>query len=130
MANAVSGTAGSVAVVSGGTTVIGSVKEWSLDIAHNTPETTAFGDSWRTYIAGIREFSGSLSLNVDPADAAQTTVRNAILNGSAAFTFRFYAGTNYYAGSALVSGISPSLGFDGVWENSADIQGSGALSYT
>lgn len=126
----VGGTAGSVVVVSGGTTTVGGVKEWSLDIGHNVVETTVFGDAWRSYIAGIREFSGSLTLISDDSDSAQTTVRNAIIGGSAPFEFRFHKGSNYYSGSALVSGLSPGISYDGVGEDSADFQGSGALTYT
>lgn len=126
----ISGTAGSVAVVSGGTTLFAGATEWSLDLGQNTPEVTAFGDSWRNYLPGIREWTGAVTLHADPADSAQTTARNLIINGSAPVTFRFYAGTNYYSGSALVTGQSPTITFDGVYDSSIDLQGCGPLSYT
>lgn len=126
----VSGTAGSVAYVSGGTTVVSGAHEWSLDIGRDTPETTAFGDSWRTYVNGIGEWSGSFGVRADPASAAQTFVRNLLIGGSAALEFRFFAGTNYYSGSALVTGGGPEVAYDGIWENSFDFQGSGTLTYT
>lgn len=126
----VSGTAGSIAYVSGGTTTVSGAHEWSLDIGQETPEVTAFADSFRNYIQGIREWSGSFGLHGDPASAGQTFVRNLLLGGSAPLEFRFYAGTNYYSGSALVTGAAPEIAFDGAWENSFDIQGCGTLTYT
>lgn len=126
----VSGTAGSVAYVSGGTTVVTGVHEWSIDVGQETPETTAFGDQWRTYVAGIREWSASMGMHADPAAAGQAFITNLQIGGSAAVTFRFYAGTNYYAGSAMVSGHNPEVAFDGIYEDSFDLQGSGALSFT
>lgn len=126
----VSGTAGSVAYVSGGTTVVSGVSEWSLDVSQDTPETTAFGDQWRTFVAGIREWTGSMGMHGDPTAASQGFIRNLQTGGSTAITFRFYAGTNYYEGSAMVSGHSPEVSYDGIFEDSFDLQGSGALSFT
>lgn len=126
----VSGTAGSVVYVSGGTTAVVGVHEWSLDVGQDTPETTAFGDQWRTYVAGIREWSGSFGMHGDPIAASQSFVQNLQLGGSAALTFRFYMGTNFYSGSAMVSGHSPEVAYDGIFEDSFDLQGSGPLTFT
>lgn len=126
----VSGTAGSVAYVSGGTTSIAGVHEWSIDIGQDTPEVTAFGDGWRNYVNGIKEWSGSFGVRKDPAVTAQDTVRGYLIGGSAPVVHRFYAGTNYYSGSVIVTGSSPELAFDGTWEDSFDFQGVGPLTYT
>lgn len=126
----VSGTAGSVAYVSGGTTVVTGVTEWSIDVGQETPETTAFGDQWRTYVAGIREWSGSMGMHGDPASAGQGFIRDLQVGGSASIVFRFYAGSNYYSGSAMVSGHAPEVSYDGIFEDSFDLQGSGPLSWT
>lgn len=126
----ISGTAGSVTYVSGGTTVVAGVHEWSIDVGQDTPETTAFGDQWRTFVAGIREWTGSMGMHGDPAAASQAFIRDLQIGGSAALTFRFYAGTNYYSGSALVSGHAPEVAYDGIFEDSFDLQGSGPLAFT
>lgn len=122
-----SGTAGSVAYVSGGTTVVVGVHEWSIDVGQDTPETTAFGDQWRSFVAGIREWTGSMGMHGDAVAASQAFIRNLQIGGSAALVFRFYAGTNYYEGSAMVSGHSPEIAFDGIYEDSFDLQGTGPL---
>lgn len=128
--NPVSGTAGSVAYVSGGTTTVAGVHEWNLDIGRDTPEITAFGDSMRAYVQGIGEWSGSFMLHNDAGDASQALVRNLIVGGSAALPFRFYAGTQYYSGSIFINGSGPEMAYDGVFDTSYDFQGSGPLSYT
>jgi predicted secreted protein len=126
----ISGTAGSVAYISGGTTTIVGAHEWSLDIGGETPEVTAFGDQWRVYLPGIREWSASVSVRADGDAASQTFVRNLLLGGSVATAFRFYQGTNFYAGSAIATGASPSIAYDDAATMDVDLQGSGALSYT
>lgn len=124
-----SGTAGSVTIVYGGTAMVGGVREWTLDMGQDTPETTVFGDGWRTFINGLRTFTGALTMLADPANVVQGTIRSALIGGSAPFEFRFYHGTNYYNGSAIPTGMSPGIAYDGVGENSFDIQGTGPLSY-
>lgn len=113
-----------------GTAAIIGVGEWSLDIKHNTVETTAFGDTWKRRVASIREYSGSFSGNKD-TDSSQTTLQNAILGGSV-ITLRLYdTVTNYYTcGSVYLSGASPKISVDGKGENSWSFDGDGGLSYT
>ncbi len=126
----VSGTAGSVAYVNSGTPIVTGVHEWSLNIGQDTPEVTAFGDGWRVFINGIKEWDGSFALYKDTAGTAQDFVRNMILGGSVPLVFRFAAGTNYYSGSVMPTGASPAIAYDGVWEDSYDVKGSGPLSFT
>lgn len=126
----VSGTAGSVAFVSGGTSLVAGAYSWSLDISQGMPETTVFGDSWKTFLPGIREWTGTVELIKDPAGGAQGTVQSLLIGGSAAIVFRFYEGANFYAGSALVSGGAPEVSYDDRAVISYDLTGSGPLAYT
>ena len=130
MANALSGTAGSVAYITGGTTAVGSIKEWSLSLTHNPVETTAFADVWQTYIASIRGATGSFSGNGDINDSAHTSLRNAMIGGSAV-ALRFYNGPDYYweAGTAYLTGNERSISNDGKLELSYDFTVSGAIIY-
>lgn len=124
-----SGTAGSVAYVNSGTTSVTSAYEWSIDIGQNTPEVTAFGDSFKVFIAGIREWKASFGVRNDAAQTSQDFVRNLIIGGSVPLVFRFAMGTNIYSGSALPTGAKPSLAYDGAGMISYDLQGSGPLTY-
>lgn len=125
----ISGLLGSVAYTTGGTTLIVGISEWSLDFGMEPVETTQFGDRWKTFIASVQEFSGSFSGRGD-TDASQATMRNAALGGSAV-ALRLYDGTaNYYnIGTALLTGMSPSISNEGRGDISYDFQGSGGLTY-
>lgn len=126
----VSGTAGSVVIIPGGTAVVGKVREWSINITHNTNDVTAMGMSWREHIAGLREWDGSMMLVGDVADTPQGTVRSRIIGGSAPFLCNFSDGTATYAGSAIPTKFSPKLTYDGILEISVDFKGSGPITYT
>jgi len=129
-ATPVSGTAGSVSYISGGTTVVNAVHQWSIDVGRDTPEITAMGDEWRYFINGLGNWTGSFQLHNDINNAGQTFVRSQILGGSAALAYRFAAGTNYYQGSALITGHAPELAYDGVWGTGYELQGTGPITYT
>lgn len=128
-----SGLFGSAVITSAGTVpgtanIVG-IGEWSLDIGHNVVEVTAFGDAWKRVIASIREYSGSFSGNSD-TDSTHTSLRNAMLGGSA-ISLRLYdtATTYYNVGTALLENGNPSISFDGKAEQGYDFVGDGPLSY-
>lgn len=105
-----SGTAGSVVYMTGGTTLVGEVSEWRLDLTMSPVETTTFGQSWNTFIPSTRGATGSFSGNFDPANAAQGSVMAAMLGGSA-IAARFYmSGSKYFdVGTAYVNSAGPGI---------------------
>jgi predicted secreted protein len=128
---ALSGTAGSVVYVTGGTTTVGEIKEWSLDGAMEPPEVTAFGDQWKEFIAGIREYSGTFIGNMDTADTVQTSLRNSYFGGSAVALRLHHSLAGYFsAGTVYITGFAPSISYDGAAQIEYSFQGSGALSLT
>jgi hypothetical protein len=129
MANALSGTAGSVAYITGGTAAVGSIKEWSLSLTHNPVETSAFSDEWQTFIASLRGATGSFAGNGDVNDATHTSLRNAMMGGSAV-ALRFYNGPDWFweAGTAYLTGNERSISNEGKLELSYDFTVSGPMS--
>jgi hypothetical protein len=126
-----SGTAGSVVWVSGGTAVVGEIREWSATVEQNLPETTAFGDSWREYTPGIRGVTGKFGGWEDGADTIQGSVRAAIIGGSAAVMLRLYENsTKYLSGSAYISTWEPGTSIEGVATTNFSFTGTGTWSYT
>lgn len=126
---ALSGLSGSVLYMTGGTTNIVGIGEWSLDIGMSPVETTAFGDTWKKIIASVREYSGSFSGNAD-TDSSQTTLRNAMLGGSAIALRLHDSATTYYSvGTAFLTGMNDSISVDGKGERGWDFEGSDALTY-
>jgi hypothetical protein len=91
-------------------------------------ETTAFGDSWQSFIDGIKGWSGSFSGNHD-TDSSQTTLRNAALGGSVV-AVRLHDGSGYWSGTAYLNGVGRQISVDGKSEATYDFVGKGALSYT
>lgn len=128
---ALSGTAGSVVYTTGGTTAVGEIAEWSLDLRHSPVDVTAFGDNWERYVPSIRGATGNFSGNFDPSDAVQTSLRNAMLGGSAV-SLRLYVGpSNYFAvGTAYLTGMNPAVGVTGKADTAHNFQVSGPVTFT
>lgn len=130
MGNALSGTAGSVVFMTGGTTLIGSMTEWSLDISHAPVESTSFGNQWKEYIPSLRDSTGSFSGNFDHTNSAQADLISSMLGGSAIALRCYVAPTKYFnIGTAYVTGFGPSISNEGKAEISYDFQVSGAVTF-
>lgn len=127
MAGPVSGTLGSV-VYNG--TIVAETISWSLDIGMETPEVTPQGVAWQEYIAGLRNWTGNVTLNWDMSDGQQAAIQNAILNGAEGSVSFYVNATNFYSGATV---LPTSLGVETSVEDKAglsfDFQGSGPLVY-
>lgn len=129
MANALSGTAGSVVYLTGGTTNVGAIKEWNFNLSHSPVETTAFGDVWQTYIPSLKNATGSLAGNFDHTDTAQASLINAALGGSAVALRLYITSAKYWnIGTAYFTSHGPSLSNEGKAETSFDFQVSGPVT--
>jgi predicted secreted protein len=123
-----SGTAGSV--VYGGTagTIIAGLKTWSLDVAAAELDASNFGSTWRLTDSGIKEWSGSFEGNYDDADTYQTTLWTNLTTGVKAVV-QFVMGTaDYFHGTVVMTGHSPSQSFDGLGAASWNFKGHGPLT--
>ncbi len=126
----------------GGTVYIGSapvlrVNQWSLDIDSNMLETTSWTtgtDTWRTYVAGLNNVTGTISGFWDAAggSTAQKTLQDNIFT-PASVTIVLEADQDAggkYSMTAFLSRQTVSADIDGTVDISWDIQGSGAVTYT
>lgn len=100
---------------------------WEVD----TPETTTFGNSDRTYIAGLRNatisIAGIWDATLDAVIASQPAGATTLLNfeyGPAGLT----GGLVKYSGTCLLTSYSLGSPVDGVATFSADYQVSGAVT--
>lgn len=132
MAAPYSGTAGSVVLISGGTTRLGNITEWSLDQQRTTVETTAFGDDNRRVIPAIKSATGSFSGSFDNDDTGQTAFINAYGSGTYLQLRLHFGGegsTNYWdIGSALITSINNSISITGKGEISYDFECNGGAT--
>ena len=120
---------GSEGTIKVGSNAVAEIRSYSLEESSDTLEDTAMGDSARTYKPSLTSFSGSLDVFWDETD---TSGQGALTIGSEV-TLNVYpegadSGDTYYAGSAIVTGVSRSASFDGLVEASISVQGNGVLT--
>ena len=114
-----------------GSNAIGEIRSFSIDESIDVVEDTSMGDSSKTYLASIKDFSGSVDVLYDEAD---TNGQTALSVGSSV-TLNFApegttSGDVKLTGTAIVTGKSVSSSFDGLVESTITVQGTGGLTTT
>jgi hypothetical protein len=122
---------GSEGTVKVGSNAVAELKSYTIEETGDVIETTALGDTSRTYVAGLKTFTGTIDVYWDETDSSG---QGALTVGSE-ITINFYpegdtAGDTYYTGTAIVTGRSVTGTTDGTVDRSFTIQGTGALSET
>ena len=123
---AITGTGGAVKL---NTNKVAEISNWSLDLGADDVEITSFdSNGWKEYLAGLKEWSGSIEGNFVAGDTnGQKAILNAWLAGETLeFTFEVSSGVTF-EGEALVK-PSIEVPVDDKASFSCDIQGTGALS--
>ncbi|MBT60424.1 MAG: hypothetical protein CMA63_02580 [Euryarchaeota archaeon] len=114
-----------------GSNSIAEIRSFSIDETIDTVEDTSMGDASKSYLASIKDFSGSIDVIYDETD---TNGQTALAVG-ATVTLNFApegtaSGDVKLTGSAIVTGKSINSSFDGLVEASISIQGTGGLTTT
>ena len=128
---AIAGKTGKVVIGSAASKVVG-IKSWSLELSLDTLETTALGEDWKNFIAGLKEWSASSEgdYEVTADTTGQRALQQAYLTG-ATVTLKLYVdATNYYTGEAYISSLSVEDPVDDVVSMSIEFTGTGALSFS
>ena len=123
---AVSGCSGAVKLSAN---KIAEISNWSLDLGADDIDITSFdSECWKEFLAGIKEWSGSIEGNFVSDDTnGQKAILSAWLAGEALeFTFEVSTGVTF-SGSAFVK-PSIEVPVDDKASFSCDIQGTGVLS--
>lgn len=112
-----------------GTNTVAEVRNWSISETADTIEDTTINDASRTYQAGLKSWSGSLTAFWDETDA---NGQEALAVGSSA-TLNLYpegatTGDIYYSGTAIINSVGISVPTGGMVERTYGFQGSGALT--
>jgi predicted secreted protein len=110
-------------------TKVAEISNWSLDLGADDIEITSFdSEGWKEYLAGLKEWSGSIEGNLKTDDTTgQKAILNAWINGETLeFTFEVSSGV-IFKGDALVK-PSIEVPVDDKASFSCDIQGTGALT--
>jgi len=114
-----------------GSNAIGEIRGFSIDETIDTVEDTSMGDASKSYLASIKDFSGSVDVLYDEAD---TNGQTALAVGSSV-TLNFApegtdSGDVKLTGTAIVTGKSITSTFDGLVESTITVQGTGGLTTT
>lgn len=122
------GYAGKVTI---GANTAAELKNWKMDLGADMQDVTVFSTTgWKTFLAGLKEWSGSAEGNFDMTDTnGQLALQNALINGTSVALKLYVNATNYYSGTAFVKKVAPEAAVDGVVSVAFDFQGSGALTY-
>jgi predicted secreted protein len=113
---------------------VASVRSFTIDREVQTIETTTMGNTDRSYLAGLSQFSGSLDVYLRDDDQGQSNFLSYVENpDSVAKIELFPSGETTgikLSGNVIVTGHSITSNFDGAVEASIQFQGSGALTRT
>ena len=112
-----------------GSNAIAEIRGFSIDETIDVVEDTSMGDSSKTYLASIKDFSGTVDVLYDETD---TNGQTALSLGSSV-TLNFApegtsSGDVKLTGTAIVTGKSVTSSFDGLVESTITVQGTGGLT--
>ena len=119
-------------------TAVASVRSFTIDQEVQTIESTVMGSGNRTYLPGLRQFSGTMDLffrDDDGNGAGQTALFDAANSTqSVATSIELYpsgetAGIKL-SGTVIITGHSITANFDGMTEATVTFQGSNNLTRT
>ena len=119
---------GKEGVIKAGGSAISDVTGFALETSGDVVETTALGESVKSFTAGTTSFSGNIDVNFNRGDSPQNT----LLAGSQ-IAFILYpegadSGDRTYTGSGIVTGMSVNNSLDSMVTKSVTFQGTGDLT--
>ena len=102
------------------------INAWKLDFTADALETTDFSTTgWRSFVAGLRQWAGSVEAYVDGTN--QMTIADV---SSSASIYLHNDTNHYFTGTAICTGVHPSVGVEGIQTQTIDFQGTGTLTYS
>ena len=124
--------AGIGASITEASTAFTDASKWSLNLKGATKDVTPFGASgnWAINLATIKSWTGKISAFLDTVDTAQTNLF-ALLNTTVSVTFTVQSSPAHaFTGSAILTGIDPSVDVQGVEAVDFSFTGSGPITYS
>jgi len=97
---------------------------WTIDATADMAEATDMGDTWKTYLAGFKDWTATCEC-VLPAGGFVGTLATTL--GSTE-TLTVTSGGKNYSGTVFCTGMSPSADKDDIGKVTFTFQGSGTLA--
>jgi len=109
----------------GSEAAVAEIRSWTIDQEQATVEKTKMGDTTRSYLPSLAQFSGTMDVFFRDNDAAANALFSGIGSGEA--TIEIYPSGETtgvkLSGEIIVTGQSISSNFDGMVEASISFQG-------
>lgn len=115
-----------------GEAAVANLNNWKLDINCDMKDSTSFSSNgWKENIPTLKDWSGSVDgdWNVAYDTEGQKALQDALLGGTSAVMEFDVDATHHYSGTAFIKKISIGEKVDDKVTFSADIQGTGALTF-
>lgn len=117
-------------------TAVANVTSFSVEHTTNTVETTVMGQDSRTYVGGLREWTGSADVYYTEEGADDTASISGLLTGAEVAFIGYPAGDNAsggygfpkLSGNVIITGISVNSETEGMVSASISFQGTGDLT--
>ena len=103
---------------------------WTIEITQDTFEDTALGDSWRTKVIGICNWSGSYDCYLDDASFTGTPTVVGICEAAAAAVFTYATGAGTIQGTIAITGITVNSNTEGANTCTFTFEGTAAPTFT
>jgi hypothetical protein len=103
------------------------VNSWTVEFSTDVFEDTSLGDSWRTRVVGINEWSGSYDCAMD--DDSLCTVGHFAIGEAAAEVVFTYAGGGTLTGNVVITGATLNSSTSGVNTVNFTFVGTGEVTF-
>jgi predicted secreted protein len=125
---AVVGFSGSVKI---GANTVALLDNWELNPSADVLDKTSFGESWKTKIVGLKDWTAKASGKYDFTDTnGQLAIWTAFLNGTTVAVHFSPNGTSDFTGSAFVKSPPIKSAVDATVSVDFEFEGTGALTFT
>jgi hypothetical protein len=124
---------GQAGVLKIGSNAVAEVRSFTIDQETATVEKTKMGDTSRSYLPSLAQFSGTMSVFHRDDDTAHNAIFAAAQGGDPVTIELFPSGETTgikLNGTVLITGDSISSNFDSMVEREISFQGSGGLTKT
>ena len=119
---------GNRGMVYAGAAQVANVTNWSLTVEADNLDSSAMGTEWRTFITGIKQWSGTIDAHWDLTNDAQKALFDA-LTGSTLVSLKLYIdSTKNFSGDAMITSADTTVPFDGIETITFNYQGNGELT--
>lgn len=119
---------GKEGVVKVGTTVVGEVKSFQLEVTSNEVDTSIMGVNWTKTDSTQNSWSGSMEMFYDPTDTGQQGVSVGDMATLAFYYEGSTTGLKFDSGEALITSVSKSQSFDDMVNLTVAFKGNGTLT--